>query len=978
MKRLFCILALVAMTGWGVSFAQNLNIIMGVSTGIQGVYEDVCYFYDPGGPTTPTDSGNFAVNCRDTLTIKNGMNEPGSLIVQFLDFALGYGDTLYIFDGQNCSATLIGAYNTVLSPEEITASGTYLTFVFHSDDIDDYGILKSGWKAQVYVVPTAPEEVWLTADNHTLETNSCNVKFYDSGGPNGNINAAGTYYCEFSSPVSHVKMEFEQPFSIGGVMKIYDGKHNDPERRLIGQFHSSTVDATIGSKPPVLFSSKATLCVEYVPGNEAGKSGWNATITCVPELFESPDGSACPQVEAEDENGIAMPDTVHHVCGLPIILNAKVTATGRYTNDYTVRLLDEFNPPFPFNQGTTITADVDDNWIPYSNGQTNAIAVPLPAATSTLPAFVFSFFGKNYTSVYPGANGLISFTNPNSTSCSWDSRSCPTSSNTPPFNGVPYLYKNCIYGVMEDIFPSHVQSGGAIRYGVMGDYPCRTFVFNYDNIGSYDCWSAGVYNSYQMVIYEGTNIIDVFIRHRGFCDSWNQGHGVVGLQNSTSSQMVIAPGRDFSNIGNDPTSHDCISNCWTANNEAWRFTPITPMDEVATIEWFENTVAPENSIGHTKRMVVDPQKTTNYIVKYHFTNAGNSSFDRYDTVKVIVDVPEINIDSINVCPGKTVELVPQFGDTTNIHPLSYKWSDGKTTERDTLTAVKTDTLSLTVHYDNNCYYTAKTIVTVDTMAVPVITGDTVICYGDMIRLVAAVDSPSYILRWANGLENSVFTARPTATADYVVKAVHPNDEECFTTDTFTVKVNPLPDLSFTYSPEEVVIEHGKGTLTCYTDCDPNYAIRWNFNDRYNPENNIVENLHTVSHDFVHVGSYDITLAGTNEFECRDSVTEHVRVYVPVSFVMPSAFTPNDDGLNDVFKPVYEGVEVAQYLMMIYDRAGRLVFKSTNPTVGWDGRDMNGLEMPSGVYVYYIHHWTQMDDLRGNGQPAVTGTFTLIR
>ena len=175
MKKLFCILALVAMTGCGVSFAQNQNIIMGVSTGIQGIYEDVCYFYDSGGPVTLTDSGNFAVNCRDTLTIKNGMNEPGSLIVQFLDFAMGYGDTLYIFDGQDCSATLIGAYNTVLSPEEITASGTYLTFVFHSDDIDDYGILKSGWKAQVYVVPTAPTVVWLNGDSHTLETPSCKV-----------------------------------------------------------------------------------------------------------------------------------------------------------------------------------------------------------------------------------------------------------------------------------------------------------------------------------------------------------------------------------------------------------------------------------------------------------------------------------------------------------------------------------------------------------------------------------------------------------------------------------------------------------------------------------------------------------------------------------------------------------------------------------------------------------------------------------
>ena len=176
----------------------------------------------------------------------------------------------------------------------------------------------------------------------------------------------------------------------------------------------------------------------------------------------------------------------------------------------------------------------------------------------------------------------------------------------------------------------------------------------------------------------------------------------------------------------------------------------------------------------------------------------------------------------------------------------------------------------------------------------------------------------------------------------------------------------------------MVIEHGVGTLTCHTNCDPDYDIVWNFNDRYNPENNIVENQHTVSHDFVHVGSYDITLAGTNEFECRDSVTEHVRVYVPVSFVMPNAFTPNDDGLNDVFKPVYEGVEMVKYLMLIYDRAGRLVFKSTNPAEGWDGRDPNGIEMPTGVYVYYIHHWTQMDDLRGNGQPAVTGTFTLIR
>lgn len=963
MKRLFCLLALSALMGVGISFAQP--IIMSNTSVMKSVYEEAVYFYDPGY------TGDFGLGIRDTLTIRNGLNEPGQLWMIFDDFAMGYGDTLYVFDGRGCvEANLIGAYNSVLSPENITSVSGFLTFVFHSDSIDDYGILKSGWVARTYVEVTSPTTIWLNADDgHGVETNSCNVKFYDSGGPTGNMNATQTYHCNFSSPNSHVKMEFVS-FNVAGVMKIYDGKYGQPGTRLIGQFHSTTVDPAIGSKPPVLFSSGHTLSVEYVPGSgDASKPGWDATITCVPELFESPDGSACPEVVIQDENGNnlpTLPDSIIHTCGVPIILSAKVTATGRFTNDYTVRSIS-YNPPFPFNQGTLVSADVDDNWIPYSSGQNQPIAVPLPAATSTLPAFVFSFFGKPYTSIFPGANGLISFSNPGSTSCAWSSTSCPTSQSTPPYGSAPYLYRNCIYGVMEDIYPSHVQSNGAIRYGVMGAYPCRTFVFNYDNIGLYSCWSSGsnYFNSYQMVMYEGTNIIDVYIRHRANCSSWNNGNGVVGLQNSTSSQILTVAGRDF-------------NSSWTANNEAWRFTPITPMDENATIEWFMNTVSDTTSIGHSKKLAVDPQETTDYIVKYHFTNAGNNSFDLYDTIHVSVEVPDLSLDTFTVCPGKTVTLVPTFSDTTEIHPQNYYWSTSDTTDTLSLVARSTQEYELKVVFDNNCQRTAKTVVNVDTMAVPVITGDTVICYGDMLRLVAAVDSPSYVLRWYNGLENDVLVLRPTATADYVVKAVHPDDEECFTMDTITVKVNPLPELSFTYSPESVVIEHGVGTLTCYTDCDPDYDIVWNFNDRYNPENNIVENQHTVSHDFVHVGSYDITLAGTNEFECRDSVTEHVRVYVPVSFVVPNAFTPNDDNLNDVFKPVYEGVELAKYQMLIYDRAGRLIFKSSNPEEGWDGRDPNGMLMPSGVYVYYIHHWTQMDDLRGNGQPAVTGTFTLIR
>lgn len=957
MNRLFSILVFFAMLGWGVSFAQP--IVMSNTSVVQGVDEDVRYFYDPGGPATPTDSGNFGRNIKDTMTIRNSMSVASSLKVQFLDFAMGYGDTLFIYDGRDVSSPLIGFYNSVFSPEEITATGTYLTFVFHSDGINDYGILKSGWEAQVYVVPTSPESVWLNEDNWGVETNSCNAKFYDSGGPNGNMNATGTYYCEFSSPVSHVKIEF-QSFNVSGVMKIYDGKYSNPNKRLIGQFHSTTVDASIGSKPPVLFSSGSTLCIEYVPGSgDAGKPGWEATVTCVPELFESPDGSACPKVVSQNELGEDLPDTLNHICGLPIILSAKVTATGRYTNDYTVRQIPFNLHPYEFNAGTQVSASYDDKWLSSVN----------------LP-FQFSFFGKNYSTVYPGTNGIISF-NPRTalSGCVYSYSppavsppySTPSASGGTPDANTPHCYKNSIYGVFEDI---DISTGtGWVYRDVLGSYPCRTFVFNFNEIPEFGNNSNKC--TYQMVLYEGTNIIDIFIKKRQCCASTNgsshNNEGIVGLQNNTSSQILIAPGRGM-------TSWSVQQN----QSEGWRFTPITPMDEAATIEWFTNTVSDSTSVGHSKKLVVDPQETTDYIVKYHFTNAGNNSFDLFDTVHVIVDVPDLALDSFTVCPGKTVTLKPIFGDTADIHPQNYYWSTTDTTDTLKIVARSTQEYELKVLFDNNCQRTAKSMVNVDTMAVPVITGDTVICLGDMARLVAAVDSPSYILRWANGLESDVLVIRPTATADYVVKAIQPNDEECFTMDTVTVKVNPLPELSFTYSPDEVVIEHGFGTLTCHTECDPDYDIVWNFNDRYNPENNIVENLHTVSHDFVHVGSYDITLSGTNEFQCRDSVTEHVRVYVPVSFMVPNAFTPNDDGLNDYFLPVYEGVELAKYQMLVYDRAGRLMFTSYNPAEGWDGRDPNGLEMPSGVYVYYIHHWTQMDDLRGSGQPAISGTFTLIR
>jgi gliding motility-associated-like protein len=78
-------------------------------------------------------------------------------------------------------------------------------------------------------------------------------------------------------------------------------------------------------------------------------------------------------------------------------------------------------------------------------------------------------------------------------------------------------------------------------------------------------------------------------------------------------------------------------------------------------------------------------------------------------------------------------------------------------------------------------------------------------------------------------------------------------------------------------------------------------------------------------------------------------------------VFPNAFTPNGDGANDVFRPVYP-CEVIYSHLKVYSRWGELVFETDSPTTGWDGK-INGNDAPSDVYVW----WLQYEAIRDGKQ-----------
>jgi gliding motility-associated-like protein len=127
-----------------------------------------------------------------------------------------------------------------------------------------------------------------------------------------------------------------------------------------------------------------------------------------------------------------------------------------------------------------------------------------------------------------------------------------------------------------------------------------------------------------------------------------------------------------------------------------------------------------------------------------------------------------------------------------------------------------------------------------------------------------------------------------------------------------------------------------------------------------------------SYSFTEEGTYDVTQVVVNAAGCEDSETQQVRVEYGTEYYIPTAFTPNNDGHNDVFK--VEGSDVHQFNLIIFDRWGQEIFSTTDIEQGWDGRFSESAEpAPEGVYIYRM-------EMRNKENHAIEerGSVTLFR
>jgi len=275
------------------------------------------------------------------------------------------------------------------------------------------------------------------------------------------------------------------------------------------------------------------------------------------------------------------------------------------TSSYTVESIT-YAPPYQFNcLQNPVSVNDDDVWSPVVN----------------LP-FNFCFYGNSYSSCVIGSNGVISFDNTlaNSDSGFETNYNLPSLINA-EFFGTNYFYGPSIHGVHHDIDPSI--SGDVAWELITLSTGCRALVASWNDIPMFSATCNSILYTGMIVLYEDTNIIEVYIKEKNVCSTWNGGNATVGIQNATATQAVVAPGRN----GLDAD--------WTVTNEAWRFVPSGP--SITSIQWFEGSGTSGPMIGNTDVINVCPTATTTYTAQVTYTLCnGNTIVENDETVVTVI------------------------------------------------------------------------------------------------------------------------------------------------------------------------------------------------------------------------------------------------------------------------------------------------------------------------------------------------------
>jgi gliding motility-associated-like protein len=251
-----------------------------------------------------------------------------------------------------------------------------------------------------------------------------------------------------------------------------------------------------------------------------------------------------------------------------------------------------------------------------------------------------------------------------------------------------------------------------------------------------------------------------------------------------------------------------------------------------------------------------------------------------------------------------------------------------------------------------------------------VTGPLLFCEGMDIDTKFMVTGTLDSVRWVRnrllipGANNPVYEPSSDVTGTYRAVIYHDGCRD--STRNITIKTDTKPEAKFSLGGDYACI-YMPAVFKNESTGPPGQTLSylWRFND-----GTTLTTLHARK-VFTTLNPVDVTLIARTEKGCADSVTQTFNVANNCGVYVPTAFSPNGDGLNDVFIPILSGDQVLRRFQ-VYDRTGAIVYSSSTKGEGWDGK-INSYYASSGVYIWVLEY-----DSDAEKGILAKGTVSLIR
>ncbi|MDF2437202.1 MAG: hypothetical protein K0Q95_1578 [Bacteroidota bacterium] len=233
------------------------------------------------------------------------------------------------------------------------------------------------------------------------------------------------------------------------------------------------------------------------------------------------------------------------------------------------------------------------------------------------------------------------------------------------------------------------------------------------------------------------------------------------------------------------------------------------------------------------------------------------------------------------------------------------------------------------------------------------------CEPTNVNFLATANPPGGFAYWSFGDPNSGINDTSTALAPshvyttagtYDVLFIYTNTFGCsdsvYKPGNITIHSQPVAAFNITPQPTSIVSPEIQ-----FLDNSTGQISNWHWTFGVLNDSSLLQN---PVYMYADTGSYPVQLIVTNTYGCIDSISHYAVIDPILVFYAPNAFTPNENGNNDVFRVYGDGIERSTFEMQIYNRWGECVYKSNKYEEGWNGALNNsGPVLQQDVYVYKV-------------------------